>query len=93
VAESALQKRCGADTGRWPPGLWRVRITVPGAQMHLVSSTEPEVRLSGGRVERVVLTLVEDLGDTIGYIDWPTVVAVTWRRAVAVAAGGRHFVV
>jgi hypothetical protein len=63
---------------------WRIRVCPPGSILHLASSTEPVVELDEhGRIKNVVLTpLAEgDHGDTVGFIDWPAVMAVTWRRA------------
>src|SRR5262249_14653289 len=60
---------------------WRVRVCLPGSILHLASSTEPVIRYGEhGRVERVLSKPLPDLGDTAGFIDWPAVLAVTWRR-------------
>jgi hypothetical protein len=64
---------------------FKVRIVLPGALLHLASKTEP--KLNPGFVQgRSRLTSVEadwisdpDVSDTVGYIDWPAVVGITWR--------------
>jgi hypothetical protein len=64
------------------PILWRVRVCLPGSIIHLTSLTEPEVHMFNGRVHSVRMELVTaapDSGDTVGFIDWPAVVALTWR--------------
>ena len=63
--------------------LWKVRVGLPGGLIHLVSSSKPSVRMREGRVAEVNMTLVTgppDGGDEIGFIDWPQVLAVTWRE-------------
>lgn len=62
--------------------LWRVRVCLPGSIIHLTSSIEPVVETFNGRVHTVHMELVTDApdaGDTVGFIDWPSVLAVTWR--------------
>ena len=62
--------------------LWRVRVCLPGAIVHLTSRTEPDPYMFNGRIHSVRMQLVTDTpgsGDTIGFIDWPAVVALTWR--------------
>ena len=64
------------------PPLWRVRVCLPGSIIHLTSSTEPVVRMFNGRIYDVAMDLITvgtECGDTIGFIDWPAVVALTWR--------------
>jgi hypothetical protein len=57
--------------GRGRPN-WRVRVSFNGSIIHLTSFTEP--------VGRVGNVNTPESGDTVGFIDWPAVVAVTWRR-------------
>jgi hypothetical protein len=64
------------------PALWRVRVCLPGSIIHLTSLTEPVVHMRDGRIGDVDMELVTsapESGDTIGFIDWPVVVALTWR--------------
>ena len=64
------------------PPLWRVRVCLPGSIVHLTSRTEPDPYMFNGRIHSVTMELVTDTpgsGDTIGFIDWPAVVALTWR--------------
>ena len=62
---------------------WKVRITMPGSIIHVASRTEPFVHSAGGRVSGVTMDLIEgtEHGDSIGFIDWSAVLAVTWRKA------------
>jgi hypothetical protein len=63
------------------PPLWRVRVCLPDI-IHLVSATEPIVHMRNGRISDVTMELVTDApgcGDTVGFIDWSAVVAVSWR--------------
>jgi hypothetical protein len=62
---------------------WKVRVCLHGAILHLASRTEPVLRMSDGRPAAVELDPIVDTehGDTIGFIDWPVVTAVTWRKA------------
>ena len=62
-----------------PPALFRVRMCLPGSIIHLTSSTEPIVHMRDGRIGDVAMELATERGDTIGCIDWPAVVALTWR--------------
>jgi hypothetical protein len=64
------------------PAIWRVRVCLPGSIIHLTSLTEPIVTMREGRIGDVSMDLVTstpESGDTIGFIDWPVVVALTWR--------------
>jgi hypothetical protein len=64
------------------PPLWRVRVCLPGSIVHLTSRTEPDPYMFNGRIHSVTMELVTDTpesGDTVGFIDWPAVVALTWR--------------
>jgi hypothetical protein len=70
---------------------WKIRVCLPGSIIHLVSRTEPIVRMHDGRVADVDMTLVTDTpddGDAVGFIDWQAAVAVTWRAAVVEDAIG-----
>ena len=62
--------------------IWRVRVCLPGSIVHLTSLSEPVVQMRDGRVHSVDMELVTttpESGDTIGFIDWPAVVGLTWR--------------
>lgn len=63
---------------------WKVRITLPGSIIHAATREEPIVHCANGRVSHVTMDLIEGTnhGDSIGFIDWPAVLAVTWRKAV-----------
>lgn len=67
---------------------WKLRVVLSGAILHFGSWDEPELeRDTDGRIVGLRATLIADgrYGDTLGFIDWPSVKAVTWRRA-----GGRE---
>lgn len=69
------------------PTLYKVRIIVAGgAILHLVSRGAPVLVRSEGHLNHVKADWVTgsdaDAGDTLAYIDWNQVVAITWRRAV-----------
>lgn len=66
-----------------PDVFYRVRITIPGALIHLAALHEPRVTTEDGHVTNVDADWIDELGDTIGYIDWTHVVAITWRRAAS----------
>lgn len=74
-----MSKRITTDAGHY----YKVRVALPGALIHLASSTEPKVHCDAytGSITRVQGDWLEDpdKGDTLGYIDWPNVAAVTWR--------------
>jgi hypothetical protein len=55
---------------------WKVRVVLPGALLHFASSSEP--RWIHDQLEADWIDEPE-YGDTIGYLDWGSVVAVTWR--------------
>ena len=61
---------------------WKVRVVVGGAILHVFSKTEPVVRGSGTLIDAVEWTVVEgtEYGDTVGFIRWADVSAVTWRH-------------
>ena len=63
---------------------WKVRIWIKGCGiLHVISKTEPIVSSCASGVESVALDYITDTehGDTVGYIDWREVGAVTWRYA------------
>lgn len=61
---------------------WKVRIHTHAGIVHVVSGTEPRVKLEGGRISTVEIDYVtgHDGGDTIGFIDWCQVSAITWKE-------------
>jgi hypothetical protein len=67
---------------------WKVRVVFPGVVLHLASKTEPIVEkyIDNDTLEltrRVKADwLTDDRADTLGYIDWSSIKAVTWRRTV-----------
>lgn len=68
------------------PGIegYRVRISLGGALLHVLSATEPVLTRSvTGDVADVAWTLIEgtEHGDTVGYVRWSEVTAITWRKA------------
>lgn len=60
---------------------WKVRVVLPGALIHLASFNEPQPVWSAGQLTAVDADWIAapDYGDTIGYIDWTAVAAITWR--------------
>jgi hypothetical protein len=62
---------------------FKVRVVVHGALLHVLSATEPVVTHAGGIVQHVQWAPIEgtEHGDTIGFIRWADVTAVTWRKA------------
>jgi hypothetical protein len=62
---------------------YKVRIVMHGAILHAASWSKPKVILDSDEHVRIVRADWVDndpaYGDTIGYIDWPEVRAVTWR--------------
>jgi hypothetical protein len=56
---------------------------LPGSIVHVLSLTKPSVRIEAGKVLGVDLEPIENTehGDTIGFLDWPATLAVTWRFA------------
>jgi hypothetical protein len=68
------------------PGVegYRVRIVMHAALLHVLSATEPVVTVSAsGQVTTVSWTAIEgtEHGDTIGFIRWSEVTAISWRKA------------
>jgi hypothetical protein len=61
---------------------FKVRLVFPGSVLHVLSKTEPIVTTCGGKVQGVTWAIVEGTaeGDTVGFIDWSQVAAITWRR-------------
>jgi hypothetical protein len=77
-----MAKSPPAKTEDHGPALWRVRVCLPGSIIHLTSLTEPVIHMRDGRIGDVRMELVTtapDSGDTIGFIDWSVVIALTWR--------------
>lgn len=67
-----------------PPGeeCWRVRVAVTGGMFYLASAIEPTVRIGpDGRIMDIDAVWLKnpDEGDTLGFVDWSAVSAVTWR--------------
>ena len=61
---------------------YKVRLVHPGAILHLASWHEPETRLDAIDAAQIVdADWIADprYGDTIGFIDWDKVIALTWR--------------
>jgi hypothetical protein len=64
---------------------WKVRVVVPNAVLHVLSRTEPKVLIAAdGRIASVDWDPVSghNDGDTIGYVQWSAVTAVSWREAL-----------
>jgi hypothetical protein len=80
-----MSKRDQTKTAR-PLGVecYKLRVVVEGAIIHALSTTEPAV-LRGPSGELVGLDwtpiLGTDHGDTLGFVRWADVSAVSWRRA------------
>lgn len=58
---------------------YKVRVVFQGAIIHLASTTEPaQDHISG----QWLADWIEDssYGDTIGFIDWESILAITWRE-------------
>ena len=63
---------------------WKVRICVRRCGIvHVLSRTEPEVTHVDDKITDVALNIITDTehGDTVGFIDWSEVGAITWRFA------------
>lgn len=61
---------------------WKVRLVFHGTVIHVLSHSEPLVHTSvDGRVTFVEMEPISDTpdGDTLGYLDWSALEAVTWR--------------
>lgn len=59
---------------------WKVRVALPGAVLHFVSSTEPKVTHSDSGVLAGIDWTPTAAGDIPGFIEWSAVIAVTWRQ-------------
>ena len=64
-----------------PIACWRVRVVVARTVLHFVSRTEP-VQLEDGTFE---FDLMPAYGDTLGWIDWSQVSAISWRYNEGIA--------
>jgi hypothetical protein len=64
---------------------FKVRVVVGGATLHLLSAIEPVVNVSNAAVVDVRWMLIDgtEHGDTVGFIRWSEVTAITWRWAGA----------
>lgn len=65
---------------------WKVRVCMRGGTvLHLVSKTEPSVISENNVVLSSSMDLITETshGDTVGFIDWREVSAITWRFAAA----------
>ncbi len=63
---------------------WKVRIYLKGAGiLHVLSKNEPIIKRENGRIKNANIEYITDTehGDTVGFIDWNEVSAVTWRYA------------
>jgi hypothetical protein len=63
---------------------WKVRVCMRGGTiLHLLSKVEPVVTHANGEVKDVVMECITETehGDTVGFIDWREVGAITWRIA------------
>jgi hypothetical protein len=63
---------------------WKVRVVMRGGGLlHFLSKNEPVVDCEDGLLMCVQMELIcgTEHGDTLGYICWPEVSAVTWRFA------------
>jgi hypothetical protein len=60
---------------------YKVRVVLPGALLHVASWTEPEIRPDVQTAVRADWIADPAYGDTIGFIDWTKVLAITWRYA------------
>lgn len=63
---------------------WKVRVVMRGGGLlHLLSKDEPVVHCEDGVLVRADMELIcgTEHGDTIGYINWREVGALSWRFA------------
>jgi hypothetical protein len=60
---------------------YKVRVVLPGAILHLASWKPPRRDRDFDYRWQAGTDWIDDplYGDTIGFIDWPSVVAITWR--------------
>lgn len=72
------------------PTHWKIRITIGHAVIYCSSSTEPVAHLDAcGQVESLdwtPITTGQDLGDTLAFIRWNEVSALSWREGFPVEA-------
>jgi len=72
-----------ANNTNLPPH-WKVRICLRHAAiLHVLCETEPIVREENGVIQNVEIEYITgtEHGDTIGFIDWREVGAISWRFA------------
>lgn len=64
-----------------PPG-FKVRIIIHGAIIHSLAASEPVIESSDGKITHASLDIIPgtDHGDSIGFIRWEDVSAITWRK-------------
>jgi hypothetical protein len=63
---------------------FKVRLVLGGTLLHVLSETEPVVRFApSGEIIAVDWKIIAGTpdGDTVGYVRWESVTALTWRRA------------
>lgn len=60
---------------------YKVRVALQGSIIHLASRTQPKLLHDTGRLVDVAADWIDnpEYGDTVGFIHWPSVVAITWR--------------
>lgn len=77
-----VKAKTAADMGF---SAYKVRIVIGTALIHVLSRTVPVVRLDGvgSGIASVSMEVIEgtEHGDSIGWIQWSDVRAVTWRKA------------
>jgi hypothetical protein len=67
-----------------PPGKehFKVRVVLPNALLHLASASEPSLNYGAeDRIDDVTADWLDDpdLGDSLGFIHWPSITGITWR--------------
>lgn len=64
------------------PEGFKVRVILPGAIIHLLTAAEPAIQTSNGKITSASLDIIPNTehGDSIGFIDWSAVSAVSWRK-------------
>jgi hypothetical protein len=65
------------------PEGFKVRIFLPGAVIHVLTASEPQIiRDEQDRIISAHLDIIPNTehGDSIGFIDWSAVIAVSWRQ-------------
>lgn len=60
---------------------YKIRVAFPGSLIHLASYDEPKMMYEGGRLVGIECKFITypEFGDTVGFIDWGSVIGVTWR--------------